>query len=217
MASASAAALAAGLRARILAGEFGASGRLPSELSLRAESGATKGSVRAAYAELAAEGLVVASDRRGYFARLAPAVRLEAGSADSPDGLEAGWAAGCESARLEPGVQRSARLHAAGAVPGRVRELLGVAAGQAAVADERLLLAGGVPCAAVTWWRLDGPAAPAGRARADEVGARLPTEAEARELGVTRSAACCEWTRARDGVVLTCLMPASRAVLVLGG
>ena len=59
--------LAAILRQRITAGEYGAGGRLPAIVALQAEFGLSAKTVQRALAVLAAEGLVVTVPNRGTF------------------------------------------------------------------------------------------------------------------------------------------------------
>ncbi|MFI5959983.1 winged helix-turn-helix domain-containing protein [Cryptosporangium sp. NPDC051539] len=56
-----------GIRARLAAGEFGPSDRLPSEADLIEEFGMSRNTVRRAYQELAYEGVVVVLHGRGAY------------------------------------------------------------------------------------------------------------------------------------------------------
>jgi GntR family transcriptional regulator len=86
------------LRARILGGEFGADGQMPTEADLCAAERVSRPTIREAYRRLMVEGLVVSVERRGYFVHyICPITlhidRYERGSgADGRDGFDQ-WAA----------------------------------------------------------------------------------------------------------------------------
>ena len=58
--------IAADLRGRILNGEFGVTGRLPSETALAAEYGTSRARLRSALAQLARQSIVVSRPREGW-------------------------------------------------------------------------------------------------------------------------------------------------------
>lgn len=62
--------IAADLRARITAGEFGPDDPLPSLTWWEQETGVNRKTARKAYLQLIAEGLVEVIDGRGYFVKL---------------------------------------------------------------------------------------------------------------------------------------------------
>lgn len=202
------------IRCRIVDGEFGYLGRLPSEAELSAEYGAERSPVRRALAQLSTDGLVVPVPRRGWLALNIPVIRLSIVPAGSPEGLAAGWDHGVRAAGLEPGSVDPGRAPDPADVPG----FLDAWGGQVTVL-ERLLTASRVPCVLVSWWwpaRLGEPG-PGGEF-GDEFRSRLPDQVEAALLAVGRGTPCLEWTRVwtESAVVLRCLMPVSRVILVYG-
>ena len=204
--------LAEAIRFRILDGEFGHLGRLPSEAELGAEYGAERNPVRRALAQLSADGLAVPVPKRGWLALNVPVIRLSIVPAGSPAGLAAGWDHAVRAAGLQPGTTDPGRVPDPADVPG----FLGAAGGPVTVL-ERLLSASRAPCVLVSWWwpsRLGEPG-PGGEFR-DEFRPRLPGQVEAGLLAVGRSTPCLEWTRVwtESAVVLRCLMPVSRVTLV---
>ena len=67
-------------------------------------------------------------------------------------------------------------------------------------------------------WAEDGAAPVLGGEFGDEFRSRLPDQVEAAMLAVGRTTPCLEWTRVwtESAVVLRCLMPVSRVILVYG-
>jgi hypothetical protein len=200
------------IRSRILDGEFGHLGRLPSEAELGAEYGAERSPVRRALAQLSADGLVVPVPKRGWLALNLPMIRLSIVPAGSPAGLAAGWDHAVRTAGLEPATADPGRVPDPADVPG----FLGAAGGSVTVL-ERLLTASRVPCVLVSWWWPAGLGEPGpGGEFGDAFRPQLPDQVEAALLAVGRSTPCLEWTRVwtESAVVLRCLMPASRVTLV---
>ena len=202
------------IRCRIVDGEFGHLGRLPSEAELGAEYGAERSPVRRALAQLSTDGLVVPVPKRGWLALSIPMIWMSIVPAGSPEGLVAGWDRAVRAADLEPGTANPGREPD----PDDVPEFLGAGGGPVTM-FERLLTASRVPCVLVSWWwpaRLGEPG-PGGEF-GDEFRSRLPDQVEAALLAVGRGTPCLEWTRVwtESAVVLRCLMPVSRVILVYG-
>jgi GntR family transcriptional regulator len=78
--------VADGLRQRILAGEFGDSGQLPTEGDLIRSSGTSLTTVRSAYRQLITEGLVVSIPRTGYYVHLIRPIELRLDSYERAEG-----------------------------------------------------------------------------------------------------------------------------------
>lgn len=202
------------IRCRIVDGEFGYLGRLPSEAELGAEYGAERTPVRRALAQLSADGLVVPVPRRGWLALNVPVIRLSIVPAGSPEGLAGGWDHGVRAAGLEPGSANPGRAPDTADMPSFLS-----AWGGPVTMHERLLTASRVPCVLVSWWWPAGLGEPGpGGEFGDEFRSRLPDQAEAALLAVGRTTPCLEWTRVwtESAVVLRCLMPVSRVILVYG-
>jgi GntR family transcriptional regulator len=199
--------IAAALRDAIESGALSAGEKLPSEAQLMDHYGVARMTVRQAIQELRGEGLVVAEHGRGVFVRPMPPVRRLASDRFARKHREAGKAAflaEADKAGYSPGVDRI-RVERSQAPPG-VAERLRVAEGSDVVVRSRRYLANGRPVETAVSYipakfaegtlieQIDsGPGGIYARLEetghvldrfTEEVGARMPTPDERRELEI---------------------------------
>lgn len=199
--------IAAALRDAIESGNLTAGEKLPSEAQLISHYGVARMTVRQAIQELRGEGLVIAEHGRGVFVRPMPPVRRLASDRFARKHREAGKAAflaEADKVGYTPGVDQI-RVEHSPAPPG-IAERLRVPVGSAVVTRSRRYLANGrpietavsyIPAEFATGTMIEqddsGPGGIYARLEetghvlerfTEEVGARMPTPDERRELEV---------------------------------
>jgi GntR family transcriptional regulator len=199
--------IASVLRAAIETGGLSAGEKLPSEAQLMGHYGVARMTVRQAIQELRGEGLVIAEHGRGVFVRPMPPVRRLASDRFARKHRDAGKAAflaEAEKVGYAPGVDHI-RVERR-SVPSGIAERLRVPEGSEAVTRSRRYLANGRPVeTAVSYIPIEfaegtpieqddsGPGGIYARLEetghmlerfTEEVGARMPTPDERRELEI---------------------------------
>jgi len=215
------------LRARILAGEFGDDGRLPTEGDLCAVHGVSRPTVREVYRRLILEGLVISVERRGYYVHLMRPIELRMDQYERPDSDQAAYTDGVDQWEREvlrqgrqPRVKVEVRMLGGGdPAPADVERRLGLDAGAAILIRDRICFVDETPwmlrpsyfpgdlADAYPLLRQPGDlAAPGGLLVAvgrpaaewhDEYRARMPTVTESVRLMLPSVTPGIEWTRTR--------------------
>jgi GntR family transcriptional regulator len=199
--------IAAMLREAIESGKLQAGEKLPSEAQLMSHYGVARMTVRQAIQELRGEGLVIAEHGRGVFVRPMPPVRRLASdrfARKHRDVGKAAFLAEADKAGYTPGVDRISVGRSL--APSEIAERLRIPANSEVVARSRRYLANGRPIEmAVSYIPLEfaegtpieredtGPGGIYARLEdagheldrfTEEVGARMPTPDERRELEI---------------------------------
>jgi GntR family transcriptional regulator len=214
------------LRRRILAGEFGKDGQLPTEQDLCTAWGVSRATVRPAYARLIEEGLVTSLERGGYFVHLVQPIllRLDAPgreAADDENETAGPWDRAVRADDRQPRTQVTvSNLGGADApVPPEILERLKLGADDLVVARKRVCHVNDVPYMLVIAYypeelargtilaRPGAQSAPGGLLAAigrpavgkpDDIWrARMATRDEAKELALPRVTPCTDWLRTR--------------------
>jgi GntR family transcriptional regulator len=215
------------LRARILAGEFGADGKLPTEAELCDMHGVSRPTIREVYRRLILEGLVVSIERRGYYVHMMRPIELRVDEYERPDTDQAVFTDGVDQWEREvirqgrqPRVRVEVRmLGGDDSAPDDVEKRLGVGHGAPVLIRDRTCWVDETPWmlrpSYFPGWLADeypllrqpgDLAAPGGLLVAigrpaaewhDEWRARMPTVAEAERLMLPSVTPGIEWTRTR--------------------
>jgi GntR family transcriptional regulator len=214
------------LRRRILAGEFGKDGKLPTENALCTDWGVSRATVRPAYARLIEEGLVTSQERGGYWVHLIQPIllRLDAPGRDAADDegeKDGSWERAVRAHDRQPRTRVTvSNLGGADApVPPEILERLKLDADDLVVARKRICYVDDVPYMLVIAYypeelargtilsRPGAQSAPGGLLAAighpaagkpDDIWrARMATREEAKDLALPRVTPCTDWLRTR--------------------
>lgn len=219
--------IADAMRGRIVAGEFGEDGKLPTEVELCDRFGVSRPTIREMYRRLILEGLVVSIERKGYFVHMMRPISLHLDEYEQPGPDAAAFVDGVDQWEREvarqgrvPLVRVEVRMLGGGdPAPAGVEQRLGVEPGAPVLIRDRVCYVDKVPWmlrpSYFPGWLADeypllrqpgDIAAPGGLLVAigrpastwrDEQRARMPTVGEADRLQLPAVTPGIEWTRTR--------------------
>ena len=214
------------MRRRIVGGEFGEDGRLPSEADLCKHYGVSRIPVRAAYQELIEGGLVDARERQGYFVHLIKPIllRLDGPSPDAADSevpSVSSWDIAVLADGRQPRTEVKVRVlgGADDPAPAEILERLRLGADDLVVLRDRVCFVDDVPFmlrpsyypeqaarGTILMRAGEHPAAggllaaigrPAAGVPDDYIRARMPSPEEVDRLRLPRVTPCLDWLRTR--------------------
>jgi GntR family transcriptional regulator len=230
------------LRRRILDGEFGEAGKLPSESAVQERYGVSRIVARNAYSALIELGLVTTQERRGYYVHLIKPIVIQLGGSGGSDLLALDeWESAAVAQGRNPRTEVQVRvLGGHDPAPAEVAERLGLGQDDLVVLRDRICFVDDVPfmlrpsyfpepLARGTVLMGAGPGAgapglleaagrPGGKSD-DYLRARMASPDEAARLQLPRVTPCIEWMRTSyDGQgapvsVSQSLLPGDRVAL----